>query len=383
MANLPFFLSSFAWNYGLGMSWLAMPLYAHALGLSGTQIGALFALPVVAQVAINLLGGAYVDRVGGRRMMLVSCGLLAAAGLELVFARGFWGLIAGQLLLVVSRASFWPANWSIATELPGARGVQVGRLNAVTNLGQILGSAGCGFALAAGGFAAAFLILSALAVTAWALGLRLAHRAGRHEPGRGLLANYARLLKSPLLYYAMMCAYLSALPFSLSTSFYPLLLQQFGYGEEASGVLVALRALGGIAAGLVVARFVRTGAESFWPVAAGGAVALCVGAIAVSDHSLALGANLLAVGLASGVMTVYFQMTLGEAAPIEMRGSAMALGGFGWGLSHFSTPLAMGFLADRYGLVVGFYALGAAALGVACLVGVLRHWAFAHARLAP
>jgi len=61
----------------------------------------------------------------------------------------------------------------------------------------------------------------------------------------------------------------------------------------------------------------------------------------------------------------------------------MALGGFGWGLSHFSTPLAMGFLADRYGLVTGFYALGAAALGVACLVGVLRRWAFAHARLAP
>jgi predicted MFS family arabinose efflux permease len=315
-------------------------------------------------------------------MMLLSCALLAGAAVELVFARGFWPLFGGQLLLVISRASFWPANWSIATELPGARGVQVGRLNAVTNLGQILGNASCGFALAAAGFSFSFLLMGAFAVAAWALGLRLPSHGARHAGGKGLFANYGRLLRVPLLYYAMMCAYLSALPFSLSTSFYPLLLQQFGYGEESSGILVALRAVGGIAAGLLVARFVRTGAASAWPVWSGVAVAFSVGLISLFPHWAALGALLLAVGLASGVMTVYFQMTLSEAAGPEMRGSAMALGGFGWGLSHFSTPLAMGFIADHYGLVAGFHALGGAALAVALSIAVLRRWAFASARLA-
>ena len=62
---------------------------------------------------------------------------------------------------------------------------------------------------------------------------------------------------------------LLALPFSLSVSFYPLLLAQFGYAEASSGVLLAVRALGAVAAGLVVGRFVRSGPDTLWPVACG------------------------------------------------------------------------------------------------------------------
>jgi hypothetical protein len=38
-----FFLASLAWNLGLGMTWLAVPLYAYSQGLSNAQIGVLFA----------------------------------------------------------------------------------------------------------------------------------------------------------------------------------------------------------------------------------------------------------------------------------------------------------------------------------------------------
>jgi hypothetical protein len=36
----------------------------------------------------------------------------------------------------------------------------------------------------------------------------------------------------------------------------------------------------------------------------------------------------------------------------------------------------MGFLADRYGLVTGFYVLGGFALVCALAIAYLRHWAF-------
>jgi hypothetical protein len=65
-----------------------------------------------------------------------------------------------------------------------------------------------------------------------------------------------------------------------------------------------------------------------------------------------------------------------------MRGSAMALGGLGWGFSHLTTPLVMGFLADRFGIVSGFYALGGLSLGVVALIASLRRRAFARTRLA-
>ena len=58
------------------------------------------------------------------------------------------------------------------------------------------------------------------------------------------------------------------------------------------------------------------------------------------------------------------------------RGSALALGGLGWSVSHLSTPLLMGFLADRYGIVTGFYVLGGFALACAVAIGFLRTWAF-------
>src|SRR5512144_509149 len=101
------------------MTWLAIPLYAHAQGLTNAQIGILFALPVLAQAGLNLVGGAYTDHLGGRRMMLGSCWAIVAAGLWLVIAEGFWMLLVGQLVLVVSRAAFWPATWAMASELPG------------------------------------------------------------------------------------------------------------------------------------------------------------------------------------------------------------------------------------------------------------------------
>lgn len=372
-----FFLASLAWNFGLGMTWLAVPLYAHAEGLSNAEIGALFAAPVLAQVPLNLAGGAYTDRIGGRRIMLGSCWASVVAGVWLMFAHGFWMLMLGQLALVLSRAAFWPATWALASELPGERGIQLGRLNAATNIGQIAGTALCGFLLAAAGFQPTFLALAGTGLMAFFAGLGTKPAAQKPAVGGpSLLVGYWRLLHQRIIQYSMLCAYLSALPFSLSISFYPLLLADFGYGEGASGILLALRALGAIAAGLIAARFVRTGPETLWPVLCGAGVAAAVGLVPTLDHAVPIGFWLLLVGFGSGAMTLYFQITIAEASRQEERGSALALGGLGWGISHLSTPLVMGFLADRYGIVAGFYAIGAFALACTLVIAVVRAWAF-------
>ncbi len=372
-----FFLASLVWNFGLGMTWLAIPLYAHSQGLSNAEIGALFAAPVFAQVPLNLAGGAYTDRIGGRRIMLGSCWATVAAGACFMVAEGFWLLMLGQVALVISRAAFWPATWAMATELPGTRGVQLGKLNAVTNLGQIAGTGFCGFLLAAAGFQAAFAMLSAAGLVAFAAGLATESRAPKAGQGRSnLLGAYLPLLKERIIGYAVMCAYLSALPFSLSISFYPLLLAQYGYGEESSGVLVALRAVGSIAASLVASRFVRSGPQTLWPVYCGVAVALAVAFVPAVNHAVPIAACMLVVGAGSAAMTLYFQITISEASRVDQRGSALALGGLGWSVSHFSTPLIMGFLADRYGLVTGFYVIGGLALVCALAIAWMRRWAF-------
>jgi DHA1 family inner membrane transport protein len=372
-----FFFASLAWNFGLGMTWLAVPLYAHSQGLSNAEIGALFAVPVFAQAPLNLVGGGYTDRIGGRGIMLGSCWATVAAGIMFIFAQGFWMLLVGQLILIVSRAAFWPATWAMASELPGTRGVQLGRLNAVTNTGQILGTALGGFSLAVLGFKATFGILAVIGLVSFFAGLATQRGPARERRTTGMLARYLPLLRHRIIQYSVLCAYLSALPFSLTISFFPLLLSGFGYSEESSGLLLALRAVGSIAASLLVARFARSGPETLWPVVCGVMVAASIGFLPLWNHAAPIAFWLFLVGAGSAAMTLYFQITISEASRPEERGSALALGGLGWSVSHFSTPLIMGLLADRYGLVAGFYVIGVLALGCALLIAWARRWAFA------
>jgi MFS family permease len=371
-----FFLAALAWNLGLGMTWLAVPLYAYTQGLSNAQIGILFAVPVLAQAPFNLVGGAYTDRIGGRRILLGSSVATIAAGLWFTVAQGFWMLLAGQIVFVVSRAAFWPATWAMASELPGARGVQLGRLNAVTNFGQIVGTTLCGFLLAATGFQMTFLVLAATGAVALVAGLGSLAQPPKAAPSRHVLAAYLPLLRQRIIAYCVLCAYLSALPFSLSMSFYPVLLAQYGYGEAASGVLLALRAVGSIGASLLAGRFVRTSPQTLWPVGCGVAVAAAVGFMPAVNHVVPIGFWLLVVGAGTAAMTLYFQITISEMSGPDERGSALALGGLGWSVSHLSTPLIMGFLADRYGIVTGFYVLGVLALVCAGAIALMRGWAF-------
>ncbi|MBE0612210.1 MAG: MFS transporter [Burkholderiales bacterium] len=375
---LPFFLSSFIWNFALGMTYPLVPLYANHLGMSGLGIGTLVALPVLVQISFNLIGGAYTDQMGGRSLMLAAFVLTTGAGSVFFFAAGFWLLLLAQLLMVMSRAMYWPASWSLGSELPGGRGLQMGRLNAINNAGQIAGMTGAGFCLLWFGFGPSFLVLAAMGALAFALGRRLPEKQNNPErKQRRLFSGYAQLLRLRVIPYAVMCAYISALPFSLSFSFYPILLAEYGYTADATGAMLALRAIGSAVAGLFIARYLDFSAKLAVPLSCAIATSVSVGLIASAREPWMIGLLMLSVGLASGVITLFFQMLISEISSIDNRGSALALGGLGWGLSHFSTPLVMGYLKDHIGLLPAFYILGGFAfIWGLCLIPMHR-WAFA------
>jgi predicted MFS family arabinose efflux permease len=375
---LPFFLSSFSWNFALGMTYPLVPLYAHQLGMSGVGIGTLVALPVVVQICFNLVGGAYTDQVGGRSLMLASFVLTAGAGSVFFFAGGFWLLLLGQILMVMSRAMYWPASWTLGSEMPGGRSLQMGRLNAITNFGQIAGMAGAGFFLLWFDFGPSFLLLAAMGALSFVLGYRLPEK--RKSPGRKprrLFSGYAQLIRLRVIPFAIMCAYISALPFSLSFSFYPILFVEYGYASDATGTMLALRGIGSAMAGLVIARYLDYSAKLAVPLACAIATALSVGLIATAREAWMIGLLMVAIGLASGIMTLFFQMLISEISSIDNRGSALALGGLGWGLSHFSTPLVMGYVNDHLGILPAFYILGSFAFLWSLALIPMHRWAFA------
>ena len=105
--------------------------------------------------------------------------------------------------------------------------------------------------------------------------------------------------------------------------------------------------------------------------------AASVGLVALYATPLWVGLCLIAIGIGSGMMTVYFQTLVSSASSIEQRGSAMALGGLGWGISHLSTPLMVGAFKDYFGIHVAFYLLGLVVFAAALAFLPIHRWAMA------
>jgi predicted MFS family arabinose efflux permease len=373
-----FFASAFSWNVGLGMTHILIPLYADHLGYSGVAVGSLVALPVLVQIAFNLIGGAWSDRVGGKRLAMYSAAATVIGGVVFAFASTFWVLFFAQLCLIVSRAVFWPATWSLGSQLPGDRGTQMGWLNSTTNAGQIIGTVAAGLAITYLGFASGFWLVALLGgALSFALMSALPapppRASAAHPP---MFAAYRALARRPSIWFAVMCAYVSALPFSLSFSFYPILLVSEGFSGDEAGWMLALRGVGSVCAGAAAARFVRRVSERSIPVGTALVVALSVLLAAAFRHPAPIGALFFLVGFGSGVMTLYFQLLISELSAVEARGSALALGGLGWGLSHLSTPLVMGALKDTVGIESAFYVMGAIAIAWGLALAPMHAWAF-------
>jgi MFS family permease len=372
----PFYTSSFTWNLALGMTYLLIPLYARELGFSALTIGSLIALPVIVQMAFNLLGGAWTDRLGAMNISLGAFVSTAAAGAVFALSGSFAGLFAGQILMIMARAVYWPSSWSLASEIPGDRSKVMGWLNAVTSLGQIVGTVAAGMIIAAWGFGPGFWILAALGAVSFAIGLTYRYESpGRKTAPAPMLVTYRMLLRRRAVYFGIMCAYIAALPFSLSLSFYPILLVEQGHGPQAVGWLVGMRAIGSIAGGAALAGFVRTAEDRSVPLVSALLVAASVGLVAAFSDPLIVALFLLGVGLGSGVMTIYFQILVSSFSTREYRGSAMALAGMGWGISHFSTPILMGWLTDLFGIRAAFYTLGGLALLWSLALAPMQRWA--------
>lgn len=381
---LPFFISSYTWNFALGTSMLVVPLYAHHLNMSGADIGILLGFPVIAQILFSLAGGALTDRMGGRAMQLFSFTSMALAGLVLGMAQSFFPLLIGQSLLVISRAVYWPASQTIASNLAGGHGLQLGRLSAISNIGQISGTAVAGVLLAQLSFWAAFLALTYMSTVALIFGLTSPMgRRHKEHPHVRIFAHFPPLLRGRMVYFAIMCAYMAALPITLSQSFYPILLVEFGYSPETTGGLLALRAVGAVTASLLIARYLASTARYGVPLVSVLGVALGIGLIPLFGGTLIMVmVLLLAAGVGSGVMTIYYQMLVSEISSSANRGSAMALGGLGWGLSHLTTPLIMGFLVDTVGMHNAFHVWGGVAFLVTLTFLPTHRWALAKHRRA-
>ena len=365
---LRLFSSVFLWNFGLGVSHIVVPLYASHLGFSLVVIGSLFALPVLLQFALGLLSGATTDRWGGRATLLLACASPLIGGLIFSVADSLMMMLLGQVAISVGRGVFWPASQSIASVLEGERSVQMGRLNASVSVGQITGTAGAGILLAATDFSTVFLTFTGLNLLALIICLMLPDSQKQSEPHKGgMFSSFLPLLKTRRIYYALICAYICAQPVSLGQSFLPLLFEHAGFPPDEIGPILSLRAVGATFAALMLARIIGSGRGPI--LAALGACTIGFGLIVTAqvEGPQVVIVAMSFIGVAAGLLLLFYQLLVTELSHGGNRGTALAIAGSGWSLSHLSAPFIVGSIAESVGLEQAFVYWG----GFLVLLGLL------------
>src|SRR5215213_8979992 len=252
---------------------IALPLHAYALTGSAVATGGVFAASLLPQVLLGSVAGVFVDRWDRKRTM-VAADLLRAALLLPLLAVGspdlLWLLYLVRAATGVVGLIFDPAESALLPRLVGEeRLVTANALNALNNnIGRLVGPVAGGLLYAAGGLPAVVIVDAASFVVSAALivAIRASARPERdddsgdgasawgrmvHEWRAGLrLVGLDRALRT--IFIAVGLGFFGEGTFSVG--FTPLVIDVLEGGAAGAGILSSAQAIGGLLAGVLVAR---------------------------------------------------------------------------------------------------------------------------------
>jgi predicted MFS family arabinose efflux permease len=251
---------------------IALPLHAYALTGSAIATGGVFAASLLPQVLFGSVAGVFVDRWDRKRTM-VAADLLRAALLLPLLAVGspdlLWLLYLVRAATGVGGLIFDPAESALLPRLVGEEQlVTANALNALNNnIGRLVGPVAGGLLYAGGGLPAVVIVDAASFALSAALimAIRANARPERDEPVDGAsawgrmvnewraglrLVSQDRALRT--IFIATGLGLLGEGTFSVG--FTPLVIDVLEGGAAGAGVLASAQAIGGLLAGVLVAR---------------------------------------------------------------------------------------------------------------------------------
>ena len=125
----PFLLLSNQFIFMLGF-YLVVPFLAifmrDDLGMESVAIGLVLGIRTFAQQGLFIVGGAFADKLGARRLILIGCATRIVGFIVLGFASNFAGVLLGAFLTGIAGALFSPAISSLSAEV-GTQGEREGK----------------------------------------------------------------------------------------------------------------------------------------------------------------------------------------------------------------------------------------------------------------
>ena len=365
------------------MMMVVLPLWALTLGVSPLMVGIILGARHVLVLLYSIHGGAMMDRLDVRRVMIAFAGFGVLLPLLFPVTPWIWAIIILQMIGGYCSATGWMGAQAIIGQVMRGSAVHTGRMAFVVRIGALIGPPLAGAAWDFGGPWAAFGTLSA-----WGLGMLLCCFAlppVQQEGDTGprprprvadlmpRLSDYLiafRMLVVPLVAVVMAVSVLRIAGFSIQSSFYAVYLEGRGYNGTAIGVLLAAYSLFGgglsLAVGPLTRRFAPLWLLIF--VIGGSAVAIALTPALGSYWLLLLAAavNGGCYGLSQPLVISITSRVVGRGE----QGKAVGLRTTANRLAATFLPVIMGAVVQGVGLEASFYITGGAVVALLALVAL-------------
>ena len=369
-------------GFGLSINaigYLLVPLLAFELGAGVAVIGLLVAAKALVETVLSVPLGAFIDRAGPRRAVLIGTAGTAVVGAGLMVTPSVAVLFALQIALGAVRLLGWLGGQSYVAGMRGTsmRAHDTGRFGFAANLGQIVAPLTAGAVAGALGTRAGFGVVAGFGLAFFLLGWLLpdtARHPGAAAGGSGFGAAGA-LLRLSGVRVVMLLSFCRLWIPAVWSSFFPLYLVREGGTPAVAGSVIAVMASSATVASLFTGRIARLG--SAVQVTAAGLALSCVG-IALSPSLGAVPWAYLAavlVGFGQGLSLPMLITLTSEAVPAEVRSLALGLRSTVNQAAATLAPATIGPLIAVVGVVVGFpvaAAVGGGVLVVAVVLGRAR-----------
>jgi MFS family permease len=362
--------------------------------LIGIVLGSRHFLPLF----LSIHGGALMDRLGGRRVMVFFAIIGVLTPLLFPLMPWIWAALILQMIAGLVDAMGWlGAQVLIGQHMRGST-LYTGRLSYTCRFGHLFAPPVIGWVWDVGGPNWAFLGLSVwgLGMLACALMLPpLKQEPQKQEAAKPSsptiderpkivprdllprLSDYTesfRLLAVPAIALVVMASMLSHVGASVHSSFYVVYLRETGLSGAQIGWLLSASSFAAVF-GALAANWASQRIKPYWLMM--GAILASVLAIAVTPAlgPLALLMAASAVrGACNGITQPMVISTVLRAVGAEMRGKAAGMRGTANRVASIVSPIVMGGVAEYAGIVNSFYIVGAIAtlLMAALAVHVVR-----------
>lgn len=190
-----------------------------AFALSKAQLGIVFSAILLGACCCTAISGAFTDRWGERKMLLVSASLMTAALLATTLFAKYWWLVAMMALYGSGYAASTPAGGrAILAWFDRDRGFAMGVRQTGVSVGALVGALAFPLIASAAGYRAAFAFAGVLVAVTSGAAFALYREAPdpRSEPVslRSVAAGMAMLVRDPrLIGVTLTCMLLSAAQF--------------------------------------------------------------------------------------------------------------------------------------------------------------------------